>query len=537
MHPLETAQEEVSALVDKVTDTVGGPARLRVVLLLAGVLSLQSADIGTIGALAAQLERSFNLNNTKLGLLITATAAVGAISCLPMGVLADRANRAKLLSGVIALWSVAMVVSGFATDYTMLLVTRLALGAVTGAAGPMVASLTGDLFPARERSRIYGMVLTGELLGTGVGLVISSELGALAGWRLPFFVLAVPSLALAVALSRLLPEPARGGQSWLYPGADHIKAAEEVQGDDTNPAAGTADALGVSGPPPIAETSEVRQRARQREDIEPDGNLVLQVDADRLSPWAAAAYVLRIPSNLVLIASSVLGYFFLAGLEAFAILFAETHYQTSQTLISPALVIVGAGAVVGTLLGGRLADRLIGKGVADARVLLAGIAFVASVALFLPALASTSLLVSLPLFAVAAIFVAAPNPPLDASRLDVVPSKLWGRAEAVRTFGRSLLQAFAPLVFGVISSALGGPGANFAARVGDKLSKAEVAAGKGLEETFLIMLVPLLAAGLLLLLARRRYLVDVATADLSEKACWRQEPETKDEAVTTAPVG
>ena len=60
-----------------------------------------------------------------------------------------------------------MAASGLTTDYGALLVTRLALGTVIAAAGPAVASLTGDLFPASERSRIYGMVLTGELLGRG----------------------------------------------------------------------------------------------------------------------------------------------------------------------------------------------------------------------------------------------------------------------------------------------------------------------------------------------------------------------------------
>lgn len=519
MHPVESAQAEVSAIVETVTEKVGGPARLRVVLLLAGVLSLQSADIGTVGALAAQLERAFRLDNTEVGLLITVTALIGAVSTLPMGVLADRANRTRLLAGAIGLWSLVMVVCGLSNSYLMLLLARLGLGAVTGAAGPMVASLTGDLFPAKERSRIYGMVLTGELLGTGAGLVVSAELGALISWRVPFFVLAAPSLALAILLFRLLPEPARGGQSWLYPGAERVTPAEEVTGTAPAPASDTTGDLGIEEPP-TAQGNEVRQQAREREDIEADDALVLKRSADHLSPWAAALYVLRIKSNLALIASSVLGYFFLAGLEAFAILFAETHYQASQALISPALVIVGAGAVVGTLVGGRLADRLIKRRVADARVLVGGIAFVGSVVFFLPALLSSNLLISLPLFTLAAALVAAPNPALDAARLDVVPSKLWGRAEAVRTFARNVLQAFAPLLFGYISSLLGGPKASFASGVGEKLRTTEAAAGGGLEETFLLMLVPLLAAGVVLLFNRRRYLVDVATADVSEKAQW-----------------
>ena len=73
------------------------------------------------------------------------------------------------------------------------------------------------------------MVLTGELVGTGIGLVVSAELGAFVGWRAPLLVLALPNAVLAILLWRLLPEPARGGQSWLYPGDEEIKPAEEVE--------------------------------------------------------------------------------------------------------------------------------------------------------------------------------------------------------------------------------------------------------------------------------------------------------------------
>ena len=325
--------------------------RLRVILLLAGVLALQSADIGSIGALAGQLEKAFGLGNTQLGLLITVTALVGAAVALPAGQLADRANRVRVLSWAVALWSLGMVASGLAPDYAMLLLARVALGVLAAVCGPMVASLTGDLFPAQDRSRVYGMILTGELLGTGVGLVIAAELGAVAGWHAPFFVLAVPSIVLAVLLWRLLPEPARGGQSWLYPGAEEIKPAEEANGQEPPTAGQTAQSLGMDEPAP-ALGSDVRQGARARQDVHADSKLVLRQDPSCLSPRAAVAYILRIRSNLVLIAASVLGYFFLAGLQAFAVLFAEDHFGISQALVSLVLIVVGAGWTGGDVVRG-----------------------------------------------------------------------------------------------------------------------------------------------------------------------------------------
>jgi predicted MFS family arabinose efflux permease len=518
---MESTQGEVSALVERITETAGGPARLRVILLLAAVLALQSADIGSIGALASQLEKALDIGNTQLGLLITVTALVGAGVAFPAGGLADRANRVRLLSWAIGLWSLGMIGSGLAANYTMLLLARVALGVLAAVCGPMVASLTGDLFPAQDRSRIYGMILTGELLGTGVGLVIAAEVGAVAGWRAPFFVLAVPSIGLAVLLWRLLPEPARGGQSWLYPGAEEIKPAEEVDRQEPPAAGGTAQSLGVDEPFPADEPSpadepDVRRRARARKDVHANSKLVLRQDPSRLSPRAAVTYILRIRSNLVLIAASVLGYFFLAGLQAFAVLFAEDHFGVSQALVTLVLIVVGAGGLGGTLYGGRLADTLVRKGVADARVLVAGLAFTAAALTFVPGLLSSSLLIAIPLLTVAAAFVAAPQPPLDAARLDVVPSGLWGRAEAVRSFARNLLQSFAPLLFGYVSASFGGPRSSPTGAVGHASRQAAALAGRGLEYTFILMLAPMLVGGVLLLLFRHIYLVDVATADVSE---------------------
>lgn len=90
---------------------------------------------------------------------MTVSSLVGAIATSPAGVLIDRVPRVRLLSAAVAMWSLAMLVSGLATSYAMLLATRTALGIVVAVAGPAIASLTGDLFPAQDRGRIFGYIL------------------------------------------------------------------------------------------------------------------------------------------------------------------------------------------------------------------------------------------------------------------------------------------------------------------------------------------------------------------------------------------
>lgn len=110
--------------------------------------------------------------------------------------------------------------------------------------------------------------------------------------------------------------------------------------------------------------------------------------------------------------------------------------------------------------------------------------------------------------------IAAPNPGLDAARLDIMPSRVWGRAEAVRSFLRAIFQSFAPLVFGLVSTFFGGRASGLGASGRGAHGAGDAA---GLEPTFLIMLVALLAAATIVWHGRRSYPADIASADVNER--------------------
>jgi MFS family permease len=209
-------------------------------------------------------------------------------------------------------------------------------------------------------------------------------------------------------------------------------------------------------------------------------------------------HVLRVRTNLIVIVSSALGYYLFAGLRAFGVEFADERYGIGQAAASALVFVLGIGAVSGVVLGGRIADRLLRRGLLDARIVVPAVGFVATAVFFAPAVLTTSIVVAGPLLTAAGFCLAVANPPLDAARLDVIPPALWGRAEAVRTAVRSGLEAVAPLLFGAVAEYV------FGGRT-----------SSGLTATFLVMLVPLVASGGVLLLARRTYLTDAASATAS----------------------
>jgi predicted MFS family arabinose efflux permease len=466
---------------------VADPERLKSIVLLALVVGLQSADAGTVGALVVSLKQSLHINDIQVGLLVTVSTGVGAIATLLAGALADRTVRVRLLWIALLVCSAAMALSAASPNYGWLLACRVGLGAGMAVSGPVVASLVGDYFRPSERGRVCGLVVAGEGTCTAMGLLVAGELGALS-WRLGFCWLAVVGLVLAVAVATMLREPLRGGHSRLGDGA--------------------ADMPAVAG-------------AR-----------VLDENARRRSVWRDLRWVLSIRTNVVLIAGSSFGYFFSTGLSTFGVALLCGRFQIGQAVATVLIAVLGVGALIGVLSTGRVADWLTIRGHISARIVVGGAAFLAAAVFILPTLLTDSLLLAMVFAFLAGIALGGVNPPLNAARLDIVHSRLWGTAEAVRSTLVSISTGLAPVMFGAVSTALGqGELAN--------TGKVAPSAASALGHTFLIMLVTLIiAAGLLLCLARRTYPRDVATAMASELLTVNgAAPERSVETTTTAMCG
>lgn len=455
------------------TGAPGWPARD--VLLLACVLGLSTVDTSTVGAIAGPLKRDLSIDNTQLGLLASASTLVAAIATIPLGALVDRVDRVRLLSGAVIAWSAVMLACGAATSFATLLTARLVLGILVAVTGPVVASLTGDLVPAAQRGQVYGRILSGELVGIGVGLVGGGEIAAALSWRWSFWLLALPGFVLAVVVRTSLSEPRRS-------------EGHSASGDGGDPQDRQLDPMVV---------------LLRQEGIGPRRDRVITDDPTRWGLWRVAAYLLTTRTVVALVVASGLGYFFLAGFKTFGVIYIQGRFGIGQALATLLLAAVGLGALLGVQLTGRVADRLVRARHVAARPVVAGASIVLAAVCVAPALLTTSAPLALGLFALTAVGLGGINPPLDAARLDLVHPRLWGRAEALRTLLRQSLEAGAPLLVGYLSIRLSV----------DVVNAGPEAGSSGLGRAFLLLASTLVvAAALLLWTARRQYPQDVATA-------------------------
>jgi MFS family permease len=192
--------------------------------------------------------------------------------------------------------------------------------------------------------------------------------------------------------------------------------------------------------------------------------------------------------------------------------FVRGHYHAGQATATLVLGLLVLGALAGTLVSGHITDALVRRGSLQARVWVPAICYLGAAALLVPGLLSSHLGTAVWFDVGGAGLISAANPPLDAARLDIMPSGLWGRAESTRTFLRSVAQALAPLLFGAVADLVTGILPAQAPIGTHTHGLVSAATGTGLQVSFLIMLSTLAAAGVFLLRARTTYPTDVATA-------------------------
>ncbi|HEV8002914.1 MAG TPA: MFS transporter [Planctomycetaceae bacterium] len=152
----------------------------------------------------------WKLSLTSMGVLGTAFVLIYAAVGVPLGRLADRYSRTRILGVGVTVWSLLTAASGMTWDYASMFVTRLGVGVGEASCAPAANSLVGDLFPPRQRARALAIFMLGLPIGIFLSNTISGWLAEHANWRTAFYVACIPGL-LCGAATFLIREPVRGG--------------------------------------------------------------------------------------------------------------------------------------------------------------------------------------------------------------------------------------------------------------------------------------------------------------------------------------
>ncbi|MBZ5507909.1 MAG: MFS transporter [Acidobacteriia bacterium] len=187
------------------------------VLVAINVLNFYDRQVA--GAVVEPVRKEFHLTDTQIGGLNTAFTLLYGLVGLPLGLLADRVSRKKLLAIGITVWALLTASARWINSYSFLVISRLGVGVGEATAAPTATSWIGDLFPAERRSKPLALFMLGVPVGGALSFFFSGPIAQKLGWRMAMLAAAAPALVL-IPLLLMLHEPARGASEKHAPPAD-----------------------------------------------------------------------------------------------------------------------------------------------------------------------------------------------------------------------------------------------------------------------------------------------------------------------------
>lgn len=176
------------------------------VLVIATVFG--AIDRQVLALMAEPLRGALGLSDTQLGLVKgVAFTLCSGLAAFPVGWLADRYGRRRLLALCVLVWAGSTAACGLATDFTTLFLAAAGMGIGEAGITPLVYGLLPQVVHPRHRTLANGVYATAALLGAGLGILFSgllvqhlSSIGAylpeswrgLEAWRLAFFLTGMP---------------------------------------------------------------------------------------------------------------------------------------------------------------------------------------------------------------------------------------------------------------------------------------------------------------------------------------------------------
>ncbi len=179
--------------------------------LLTVVYTFNFIDRQLLAILQESIKAELLLSDTQLGLLTGFAFAVFYVTAgIPIARWADNSNRRNIVALAVGTWSFMTAISGLVQNYTQLLLARIGVGVGEAGGSPPAHSMISDIFPPEKRASALAFYSTGVNIGILFGFLFGGWLNEIFSWRVAFFVVGLPGIAIALLVRFTLAEPLRG---------------------------------------------------------------------------------------------------------------------------------------------------------------------------------------------------------------------------------------------------------------------------------------------------------------------------------------
>ena len=154
-------------------------------------------DRACISVAKGDITNDLGFTDKQIGWVLAIFTLGYALAQTPSGALADRMGPRKVLTVVVALWSIFTALTGAAWNFVSMLIARFTFGACEAGAFPGMARASLSWFPLKERGLVTGINFSASRLGGAAALPLMVWLIEAAGWRGAFYILGGIGVAFA----------------------------------------------------------------------------------------------------------------------------------------------------------------------------------------------------------------------------------------------------------------------------------------------------------------------------------------------------
>ena len=190
-------------------DQLPSTPMLRKVIIISGLgLMFDAMDQGMVSGVIASIGLDWDLDSMQRGFLGSSGVLGMMLGALVSGFAADRWGRRTVVLVTLLIFSLGSALCGLAPNYEMLLVARFITGIGLGGELPVITTLVSEFSSLKNRGRNVVLVESFWAWGWILAALVAYLAIPLYGWRIAFFIGAVPAL-FAAAIRFLIPESPR----------------------------------------------------------------------------------------------------------------------------------------------------------------------------------------------------------------------------------------------------------------------------------------------------------------------------------------